>query len=86
MKKFIAVLAIVLLLSGCATVERFAKDTKTEFAGGLERVVKVYDYNNNLLATYEGKIDVKDREGYVLFELNGQRIIIYNAIVIVEEN
>ena len=46
-----------------------------------------YDNNGNLLKTYEGKIDVQDTEygNKVLFDLTGERVVIYNATVIVEE-
>ncbi len=40
-----------------------------------------------MIQTYEGKIDVQDTEygNKVLFDLNGKRVVIYNATVITEE-
>ena len=47
----------------------------------------MYDHNGNLLKVYEGKIDVEanDYGNKVKFDLDGKRIIINNAIVIIEE-
>ncbi|MDT2193122.1 hypothetical protein [Paenibacillus larvae] len=53
----------------------------------MERTVKVYGNNGDLIKEYEGKLDIKDTElgNKVLFDLNGKRITIYNATVITEE-
>lgn len=89
MKKKILKLALVLgmclTLSGCASCDRGWKTLGSDLGGGLYRTVKVYDYNGNLLAEYEGKIDIEEAESKVFFDVNGKRIIIYNAIVITEE-
>lgn len=53
--------------------------------GGLSRIVNVYDYTGNKIATYEGKIDVQQNESKVLFDLNGKRYVYYNALVEVIE-
>ena len=47
----------------------------------------VYDYGGNKLKTYEGKIDVEENSNgnKVFFELDGKRVVIYNAVVISEE-
>lgn len=90
MRKTIGVVAatIVLLLSGCS--ESFQREMKTvvsEYTGGLNRTAKVYTGNGELIASYEGKFDVQSSEygNKVLFDIEGKRVIIYNAVVIVEE-
>lgn len=90
MKKKIAGVLIVLGLAisctGCASWSRGLKTIGSDLSGGLYRTVEVYDYSGNLLKTYEGKIDIAESDGgKVLFDMNGDRISIYNAIVIVEE-
>lgn len=87
MKKFILVFLVTVLLNGCQVVNRGFKNFMSETVG-LNRVVEVYDYNGNLLKTYEGRIDVRPDEvgnNRVLFEVNGKRVLVSNAIVIVEE-
>ena len=55
--------------------------------GGLNRIVKVYSSNGEKLAEYAGKIDIQENEygNKVLFHLDGKSIILYNAVVIIEE-
>ena len=74
-------------ITGCASWERGMKDLHSDFSGGLDRTVKVYDYYGNELATYEGSIDIQeDSSGKIKFDINNKkRVIIYNAIVIAEE-
>lgn len=84
------IFAIVLSLSitGCASLERWGKDISSDVGGGLSRTVEVYDYSGNLIKTYSGKIDIEsnaNEENKVKFDVDDKRYIIYNAIVIVEE-
>lgn len=91
MKKTLALgvisLGVAGCFTGCASLERDMKTFSSDFTGGLNRAVAVYDNNGNLLKTYEGKIDVQDTEygNKVLFDLDGKRVVLYNATVIVEE-
>lgn len=96
MKKFLkksiligAVGVSILFNTGCASCERLGKDLSSEFNNGLNRSVYVYDMTGNLIKTYKGNIDIQESEGnkikFDIFDNNNQRIIIYNAIVIVEE-
>jgi len=59
----------------------------SEYMGGLKRTAKVYSSDGDLIAQYEGKFDVQSSEfgNKVLFDIDGKRVIIYNATVIVEE-
>lgn len=87
MKKLL-ILASALLLFGSCTKEfdRKVKDTQSKFLG-LNRTVKVYAQDGELIGKYEGKIDIEDNSygNKVKFEIDGKRVIIYNAIVVVEE-
>lgn len=91
---WVTVLAILGIIVGSliwyfntASGERALKTMRSNNAGGLERVVKVYSNSGELIQTYEGKIDVQDTEygNKVLFDLNGKRIVIYNATIVTEE-
>ena len=71
-----------------ASVQRALKSINSEYFGGLDRTVTVYDYDGNEITSYTGKIDIEDTEtgGKVKFDLDGKRTIIYGGIVIVQEN
>lgn len=97
MKKKLAVIAVgialIASLAGCSSMERAMKDAQSEYSGGLNRVLTVYDQNGKPIKTYEGKFDIAsntDANGgttgtKIKFDINGKRVIIYNATVIVEE-
>ncbi|MED4227939.1 hypothetical protein [Neobacillus cucumis] len=96
MKKsaLISILSVVVIIGGLilwyfntANGERTIKNFQSNNSGGLERTVKVYSTDGKLIKEYSGKIDIKDTEygNKVLFDLNGKRIVIYNATVITEE-
>lgn len=90
-KKIIAVLSLTIVCCGLLTAcgeswERTKKDLDSNYNGGLKRTISVYSYDGNLLKTYEGKCDIEENDsGKVLFDIDGKRIIIYNAVVIAEE-
>lgn len=89
-KRWIAFIVIALMLvsvlCGCASIQRDLKDIDSNFSGGLDRVVTVYNANGEVLKTYEGKIDLAPTEGGIVkFDLNGQRIMYYNCYVEVIE-
>ena len=88
--RIIILTAIMILtlafFTGCASCQRVCKDCSSDVKGGLERTIKVYTMDGTLLAVYEGKFDLAEREdGCVEFEYNGKRIIYYNALVEVVE-
>lgn len=87
MKTALLVGAIVVssLLSGCASCARMGKTINSNFGGGLDRTVTVYDYNGNMIKSYSGKFDVTDSENEVAFDYNNKRVIIQGGIVINEE-
>lgn len=80
-------IGIIFLLCGCGeSWERKKKDWDSEYNGGLERTISVYSYKGNLLKTYKGKCDIEENESNkILFDIDGKRVIIYNAVVIAEE-
>lgn len=76
---------LALIFSG-AGFQRTIKSWRSNYTGGLYRIVSVYDYNGNLLREYgPAMIDISESENETFFDYNGQRIVIHNAIVIVEE-
>ena len=71
-----------------ASFHRTIKSLKSDYTGGINRTITVYDYNGNTLKEYKGKFDVQESDGgKIMFDdQDGKRVIIYNAIVINEEN
>lgn len=74
-------------LTGCASMERSVKSFSSDLGNGLNRTMTVYDYNGHKLATYKGNFDIQvPQANEIMFDLDGKRHIIYNAIVITDEN
>lgn len=94
MRRIIAKILIMFMLcmmfllgTGCASCERGLKSCNSDLNGGLHRTLNVYSLDGQLLATYEGKIDIDDNanNNSIMFELNGKRYVYYNAIIEVIE-
>ncbi len=64
--------------------KRSLKDKKSAWIG-IERTVFVYSHNGDKIREYKGKIDVTTQNNRILFDLKGKRVIIHNAITIIEE-
>ena len=80
------VIGLLVFMFNGAGFQRTLKSFKSNYTGGLYRTVFVYDYNGNLLREYgPAMIDISESENETFFDYNGQRIVIHNAIVIVEE-
>lgn len=80
------VIGLLALTFSGANFQRTVKSWKSNYTGGLYRIISVYDYNGNLLREYgPAMIDISESENETFFDYNGNRIIIHNAIVIVEE-
>ena len=85
----ICVLATIGLLIGMlwyfgntASGQRAITDQKSDFENGLERVIRVYTADGNIIAEYEGIIDIEGNDGgYVLFDYQGKRYTYYNCFV-----
>lgn len=79
-----AVLFIVLL---CGMIWRYQnteagkrafKTQASNFSGGLEREINVYDMEGDLIVTYSGKFDVTYDDNRILFDdENGKRHTVY---------
>ena len=70
--------------------KRAVKTQESNFEGGINRSVKVYDAVGNLLQEYEGRFDVDfngDEQRILFDDENGKRHVIYfkTGTVIVEE-
>lgn len=83
----IAVIVAILLgmfwwFNNTASGQRALTDQKSELANGLERIVRVYTANGDIIAEYEGIIDIEGNDGgYVLFDYQGKRYTYYNCFV-----
>ena len=86
------IVAIVLVAAGIwggahwyynntASGARAIKDQQSNFNNGIERHIVVKDYSGNIIAEYEGKMDIEtNNETYILFDdEEGKRHIIYNT-------
>lgn len=78
------VIVVICLITGCASCERSCSDFKSEINNGLNRRVNVYTINGDLIASYEGKIDIETQDSYILFHLDGKRYMYYYTVAIVE--
>lgn len=80
------IIGILVFAFNSASFQRTIKSLRSNYTGGLYRIVSVYDYNGNLLREYgPAMIDISESENETFFDYNGNRIVIHNAIVIVEE-
>ena len=59
---------VALLLTGCETVSRIGKNYESDWGGGLNRELTVYDTNGEVLFYQIGKFDIQENE-------NGNKII-----------
>ena len=82
----IAVCVIFVLIAFKEDFKRGMKSFNSDFNGGLDRTITVYSNTGEVLEKYRGKCDIESNESKVLFDMDGKRVIIYNAIVIAEEN
>ena len=85
MRKIIAIGMVILLtlgMTGCAWWDRFMVDLESDINGGMQRQIKIYTADGDLIAAYEGKIDIESNDGgYVKFDYEGKRYIYYNCFV-----
>lgn len=81
----LSVIALALMLGGCASIERFGKNVQSDFSGGIERTVTVYSLDGNQIAQWHGKIDYQYDNGRVLFDMDGKRYSVIGGIVVTEE-
>ena len=85
----ICVLVTISLLIGMlwyfgntASGQRAMVDQKSDLGNGLDRIVRVYTANGDIIAEFEGKIDIEGNDGgYVLFDYDGKRYTYDNCFV-----
>lgn len=93
---FIAGVAIIVVLligmlwwfNNTASGKRAFKTQESNFNDGIERMVKVYDVNGELIVEYDGKFDITYDDDRILFDdENGKRHIIYypTGTVVIDE-
>lgn len=82
-----AVTACVSITCCTASFDREVKSFSSNWNGGLNRTVTVYDYNGGKIKSWSGKFDVSESENEVYFDdSDGKRVIIHGGIVVNEEN
>lgn len=65
-----------------ASGQRALVDQKSDFNNGIERTITIYTADGNIIAQYQGKIDIDTNDGgYIKFDFDGKRYIYYNCFV-----
>lgn len=85
---FILFVGMMFYYSSTESGKRAYKSQKSELTGGLEREVKVYTMNGDLIEVFTGKFDMEYDEKRLMFDdENGKRHTIYysTGTVIVNE-
>ena len=68
--------------SSTASGKRAVVDQNINLNDGIERHITVYTANGDVIAEYQGKIDIEANDGgYIKFDYNGKRYIYYNCFV-----
>lgn len=92
-KRALTILICILLIAGVffgmrwyfnntASGQRALIDQKSNLSNGMDRIINVYTANGDLIATYEGQIDIDTNDGgYVKFDFEGKRYIYYNCFI-----
>lgn len=85
-KKIIAILGSILIIISfliCASWDgSIAERDMKDIYGGLNRTIKIYTANGDLMAEYSGKINIDINDGgYVRFDYDGKRYIYYNCFI-----
>ena len=84
----IAVALLLFMLTSCTeSQQRNLKSIQSNWTGGLNRKVEVYDYNGGLIKSWEGRFDVRetDQNSVYFDDADGKRVIISGGIIINEE-
>ena len=92
MKKILLALALVAMVGLTATSctesqQREVKSITSNWTGGLNRTVTVYDYNGQKIKSWSGRFDVKEtNRNSVYFDTeDDKRAIVSGGIIINEE-
>ena len=62
--------------------QRQIVDQRSNLSNGLDRIVTVYTADGDIIAQYEGQIDIEANDGgYIKFDFDGKRYMYYNCFV-----
>ena len=76
------IVGVIFVFANTSSCSRAIVDFKSDIGGGLNRTVNVYTANGDIIATYQGKIDIESNDGgYIKFDFEGKRYIYYNCFV-----
>ena len=79
---FVVLIGMLWYYGNTASGQRAMVDQKSDLGNGLDRIVRVYTANGDIIAEFEGKIDIEGNDGgYVLFDYEGKRYTYYNCFV-----
>lgn len=88
-KLIIISVILLLMLSGCASTNRFFKSVKSEFDNGLEREVTVFSRDGDIIFQDSGKFDVAVSDTRIKYINEKGKVIIFymgnSASALVEE-
>lgn len=91
--KISTIIVVILMIGGLfgglryyftstAAGQRKMIDQRSSLGSGLERTVRIYTANGDVIAEYFGQIDLEANDGgYIKFDLDGKRYIYYNCFV-----
>lgn len=88
MKKLMLIGLAAMMLSGCGMVGQRIRNTVTANFVGIERVARIYSpVTGELIEEYRGKmsIDADSSPAIILEFSTGERIVVANALLIVED-
>ena len=79
---FIALGGMLWYFNCTADGQRKIVDQRSNLSNGLDRVVTVYTADGDVIAQYEGQIDIEANDGgYIKFDFEGKRYMYYNCFV-----
>ena len=79
---FVALIGMLWYFNCTADGQRQIVDQRSNFSNGLNRIVTVYTADGDVIAQYEGQIDIEANDGgYIKFDFEGKRYMYYNCFV-----
>ena len=94
-KIVVSIISLVIIIGvvlycifGTESGQRMIKDFQSNFTGGLERTVTVYDMEGDVIKEYSGKFDVEYDSNRIKFDdENGKRHVVYytTGTVVIDE-
>lgn len=78
----IALVGMLWYFNCTADGQRQLVDQRSNLSNGLEQVVTVYTADGDVIAQYEGQIDIEANDGgYIKFDFEEKRYMYYNCFV-----